>query len=89
MSSLVTGDTIASRTATNFNPSMTPEAKIKELGGTVKFYKFYTGASFADPVAGEYFLAWMAGNDNYSIVSFEAGVIAYRACRTRKNERLS
>lgn len=89
MTSLVTGDTISSRTAVNYTPSMTPEAKVKELGGTIKFYKFYTGATFADPVAGEYFLAWMEQNDNYSVSSFEAGVIAYRASRTRKNERLS
>lgn len=58
--------------------SMTPESRVKDLGGTVVHYKFYTCARFTERTEGEYFYQWLRSKDNYEVVSFNTYVTAYR-----------
>lgn len=58
--------------------SMTPESRVKDLGGIVVHYKFYTVGKFTDSVAAEYFYNYMQTKSNYEVNNFTGNCIMYR-----------
>lgn len=77
----VTASTPHHSTTTHDNeleaPLMTPEAKVKDLGGTVQHLRRGTVAKFHDLIAAEYFYEWLASKNNYYILDFNGGAIFY------------